>query len=226
MSVSKDMLTQRCQAENRQGFQLATVFAERTERFFPHAYEHWTTVCPKTWYSYQQALQGGSSALTWKDDNWKLECDYFLSPDSTGYEMARPAFFIGDPIRASGNWKSIPCVDIQNLVAGYKYIHHLWSSNNHSIAIIYEELTRNSHRIFECLCLHWGIPFSGNVFSYDHTFGDFLFANDREKGNHAESHPTSLPRPFSSSSAKFAPQESQSPEKPTRPFYCKSHPPP
>ena len=112
---------------------------------------------PISYVVYQQALGGGYSTLIWKEElgheKWKGECDYPLILDPVGYEMARPAFLFRDPVRVFDSWKALGWTDFQSLVACYKNLYNMWSSNNHTVAIIYEELIQNPRQILRQLCL-------------------------------------------------------------------------
>jgi FMN phosphatase YigB (HAD superfamily) len=145
---------------------------------------------------YQRALQGGYNTLICKEElgheKWKGECDFALIPGPASYEMTKPAFLFRDPIRVFDSWKFVGWTDIQSLVACYTNLYNLWTSNNHTIALIYEDLIRNPRQIFQNLCLHWNVSFSEDMLSFRHPFGDFFFSSDREKRIYSDENPLGL----------------------------------
>lgn len=151
---------------------------------------------PNSRVMYQQALQCEHSTLVWKQElgheQWKGERDYPPIPGPAGCEMTRPAFLFRDPIQVFDGWNCMGWNDLHSLVACYKHLHSLCSSNNHSVAITYEELVRNPRRIDEPFCLHRDILFSEGTLSYTHGFGGLLSVGDREREIYNDKNPPGL----------------------------------
>ena len=67
------------------------------------------------------------------------------------------------------------------------------ASSHAASYLVYERLIQDPKTEIERICPRWGIPFSDNLFRFDHPFGSaFIFLSDRERDIYCERKPLGL----------------------------------
>ncbi|KAL8721930.1 MAG: hypothetical protein Q9225_001486 [Loekoesia sp. 1 TL-2023] len=146
---------------------------------------------------YREAQASGKSILISKEELGhefsKGECDYEIFPDQACIKRTKPAFLFRDPLRVFDSWQAVGWTDLESFLIAYRTLYGTWSLNNHSaIAVTYEELISSPTQVIERLCQHWGVDFSHDLLSFQHPFGDFLFASERERRIYSVDNPLGL----------------------------------